>query len=225
MGGFGQYALASDALSVRFVTPLSWDECALVEPMAASLHATALAGITAGARILVVGAGVMGLGIVYFARRMGAGPIAAVARSDGRAGLARLMGADHFLKQGEDLPPRSTEALGGMPDIVFDTAGVAGVIDQAVLCVRRAGMVVAAALPLMPDKVHHIPAAFKEVRIQYAMAYSLEEFRTTARILSEENVPLRHLATDTVGLDAFPDRFEALRTSTGQCKVLLDPWA
>src|SRR5437899_1385521 len=82
-----------------------------------------VAGMRAGARVLVLGASAMGVGVVFWTRRLGAGRIVASARSEWREPLALGMGADEYLTGGDDLPERVVAALGGPPDIVFECAG------------------------------------------------------------------------------------------------------
>src|SRR5690606_36836680 len=55
---------------------LSFDELALVEPLAIGAHGVRRAGVTAGDFVLVVGAGPIGLGRMEFARIAGAKVIA-----------------------------------------------------------------------------------------------------------------------------------------------------
>ena len=62
-----------------------------------------MAEMKPNARVLVIGAGPIALGTIYWARRLGAGPIAVTASSTRRAPLAMKMGATTFLTPGGDL--------------------------------------------------------------------------------------------------------------------------
>ncbi|MGE3744544.1 MAG: alcohol dehydrogenase catalytic domain-containing protein [Sphingomonadaceae bacterium] len=224
MGGYAQYATAHEQFSVRLPTVLTDDQGALIEPMATSLHAVTLAQVRPGARILVIGAGPIGLGIVYFLRRLGAGPIVAVTRSRRRRDTMLAMGADHFLIQGDDLAAQADDLLGGPPEIVFDAAGVPGIINQAIACVEPTGLIVAAGMAQTPEPTHHAAAAMKEIRIQYVMSYELRDFELVCRYLIEPNSLLNRLASDWVELDVFPDAFERLRSKSALGKVIVRPW-
>lgn len=136
MGGFAEYGLAHERFSVRLPEGLTAADGALVEPLATSLRTVIVAGISPGDRVLVLGAGALGLGVAFLARMMGASRIAAVARTDAKAESAVRMGVDHFLTQGEDMAAQAADLLGGYPDVVFETAGVPGLIDQAIACAR-----------------------------------------------------------------------------------------
>ncbi|TLX70627.1 alcohol dehydrogenase [Pseudomonas nicosulfuronedens] len=223
-GAFAQYTLATERESVKLPTSLSLADGALVEPLAVGLHGVALAQMAPGARVLVLGAGPIGLATVFWARRLGAGAIAVSAASRRREPLAREMGADAFLDP-ELAPEQAAQAaLGGAPDLVFECAGAPGLIAQAVGAVRSRGTVVVLGCCSVPDTF--VPAAglFKEVRLQFANTYSVAQFEHVARTLDAGHLEPRAMVTDTVGLQALPATFEALRERTAQCKVLLDPW-
>lgn len=224
MGGFAQYGIAHENSSVRLPQALSYDEGALIEPLSSSFHAVVSAPVTPGARVLVLGSGAIGMGVIYFARRVGAGRIVAVSRGDTRREMALAMGADHYLTQRETLADEAATLLNGPPDIVFDTAGVAGVLNQALGCVRPEGTVVVAGMPLPPDPDFHVAAMMKCLRVHYSMAYELHDFQIVADLLAQPGTPLKNMVTDWSSLENFPDAFEALRTRTTQLKLMLRPW-
>lgn len=224
-GGFGQYALAKAHAAIRLPRSLSLADGALVEPLAVGLHGVALAGLAPGARVLVQGAGAIGLAAAYWARHLGAGRIAMTARSARGEAYAGNMGVDHFLVAGTDLQQRVDAALGGPPEAVFECAGVPGMVAQAVNLVRPRGTVVILGNCMLPDTFHPAQAMFKQVRIQGSMVYSLREFETVAAVLDAGHVEPRSMVSDTVSYAQLPQAFEALRRPGAQCKVLLDPWA
>jgi (R,R)-butanediol dehydrogenase/meso-butanediol dehydrogenase/diacetyl reductase len=224
-GGFGQYALAKAHAAIRLPRSLSLADGALVEPLAVGLHGVALAGLAPGARVLVQGAGAIGLAAAFWARRLGAGRIAMTARSTRGEPFAGNMGVDHFLLAGEDLQVRVNAALGGAPEVVFECVGVPGMVAQAVNLVRPRGTVVILGNCMLPDTFYPAQAMFKQVRIQGSMVYSLREFETVAAVLDDGHVEPRSMVTGTVSYAELPQAFEALRRPGTQCKLMLDPWA
>jgi (R,R)-butanediol dehydrogenase/meso-butanediol dehydrogenase/diacetyl reductase len=92
-GGYGQYSLAAQQQCLRLPSTVSLEDGALVEPLAVGLHGVVLAGMQPGDRVLVIGAGPIGLAATFWARRLGAGRIAVTASSARRAPLARQIGA------------------------------------------------------------------------------------------------------------------------------------
>jgi len=224
-GGFGQYAIAKAHASIKLPNSLSLEDGALVEPLAVSLHGVSLAQLAPGARVLVQGAGAIGLGAAYWSKRLGAGKVAVTARSNRGESFAMQMGADVFISGEDDLPRRVTEALGGPPDVIFECVGVPGMIAQAVNLVRARGTVVILGNCMLPDTFYPAQAMFKQVRLQGSMVYSVQEFETVARSLDAGHVEPRAMVTETIGYDQLPETFEALRGRHHQCKVMVAPWA
>jgi 2-desacetyl-2-hydroxyethyl bacteriochlorophyllide A dehydrogenase len=180
-----------------------------------------------GDRVLVVGAGPIGLAALYWAKRAGAGRVAVTASSNRREALALSMGADAFVtpEEGRSLARGSAQALGGSADIVLECVGVPGMLDLSVSCVRRGGTVLVLGFCMEPELFRASAAMTREAKLQFAILYSREEFQICVDALDAGAVSPRAMITDVVSLDDLPTAFEALRSRTTQCKVLIDPSA
>jgi (R,R)-butanediol dehydrogenase/meso-butanediol dehydrogenase/diacetyl reductase len=118
----------------------------------------------------------------------------------------------------------AADALDGPADIVFECAGQTGLIARAIDCVKPQGDVVVLGFCTVPDQFVPAQAVWKEVRIQFAVTYSMQEFAHVANVFDAGHVEPRMMITDRVSLDALPDAFEALRHRSTQCKVMVNPW-
>lgn len=76
---------------------------------------------------------------------------------------------------------------------------------------------------LQPEPILPALCAFKEVRLQFSLAYSEAEFAETARAFDAGGVRPEILVSEVVGLDALPAIFERMRTGGGGLKVQVDP--
>nr|WP_315245340.1 alcohol dehydrogenase catalytic domain-containing protein [uncultured Albidiferax sp.] len=224
-GGYAQYA----AVAARQCRKLPWGisaaDGALAEPLAVALHGVGQAGLKPGDRVLVVGAGAIGLAVAFWARRMGA---AAVAMSDvhlHQAERAMALGASAFLKADEDLAAQVRDHLGGEPDVVFECVGKPGLIDHCIGLVRPRGTVVVLGLCTARDHFDAFRAISKEVRIVMSVFFNMREFHTAIDALDGGRYAPQALISETIALGDLPTAFEALRQRTTQCKVLVDPFA
>ena len=112
---------------------LSYDELALVEPLAIGAHGVRRAGVTRDERVLVVGAGPIGLGTMEFARIAGGSVIAMDINDD------RLRFCREKLQVGDTVNPAKEDALeklkaitgGDMPTVVIDATGSLKAINNA----------------------------------------------------------------------------------------------
>jgi threonine dehydrogenase-like Zn-dependent dehydrogenase len=226
MGGkaFAQYTIAGQGECLKLPDGVSFAQGALIEPIAVGLHGASLPALTPRMRVLVLGAGPIGLGAIFWARRFGAGAVAAAARSTRRRELALSLGATSFLTTGADLPERANAELGGPPDVVFEAVGGTGMIEQAANCVGARGSVIVLGACWTPDPWMPATALFKEVRVQFSMMYGTRDYELTADVLRSGESALSTMITGTVSLDDFPAAFEALRTRGAQVKLMLDPW-
>ena len=96
-GGYGEFVLIDARMAVRLPDGMDHDAGALVEPLASALRGIGRMALAPGARVAIVGGGAIGLGAAYWARRLGAGPIAIIACSRRSEGLAAEMGADGLI--------------------------------------------------------------------------------------------------------------------------------
>ncbi|MEU1183972.1 NAD(P)-dependent alcohol dehydrogenase [Streptomyces sp. NPDC005820] len=98
--------------------------------------------VRAGSRVVVFGAGGVGLAAVMAAKVAGAATIVAVDLHQNRLDLAQELGATHVLPAGgEDVPRRLRKLTGGGADYVLDTTGVPEVIRDGVDSLRVRGTV------------------------------------------------------------------------------------
>ncbi len=223
-GGYGQFSSVAEHQCVRMPAGVSLTDGALVEPLAVGLHAVNVSGLKSGARVLVIGAGPIGLAVVFWARRMGAGKIACTASSTRRAELAMEMGASVFVEPSDTPVEDVNRALGGAPEIVFECVGIPGLIQRSVDHVTSRGTVVIAGLCTTPDTINPFWVVNKEVRLQPSAFYDVRDFETTLDVLDAGILTPHQMVTDEVSLSAMPQAFEALKHRTHQCKVMVNPW-
>ena len=227
-GSFSQYALAGERECAILAPEVDDTDGALIEPLAVGLHGVRLAEIPVGARVLVLGAGAIGLAAAFWARRLGAGRVVVTARSDRRGAIAKAMGAHAFVAQkglsDEEAGQAFNAALGGEPDIIIEAVGMGGVIAKAVNWVKMRGTIVSLGFFGEPDPIIPAVCMWKQVRIQFSMVYDLTDFQYVANVLATDHTP-RAMITDTVALASLASKFEAMRAPTStDCKVMLDPW-
>jgi len=220
-GGYGEFAVTTERQCMPLPVSTSLADGALIEPLAVALHGVNLSGLGRGDRVLVLGAGPIGLSAAFWARRRGAGTVVVQDITPWQAERARLMGATDFVCEEDDPVAAGLRALGGPADRVFECVGLPGLIAQSVEMVRVKGTVVILGLCTQPDTFVPFKALAKEARLQTSAFFRLDEYQEALDVLDAGAVEPRHLITDTVQLEDVPATFEALRRRTRQCKVLI----
>lgn len=194
---------------------------ALAEPTAVGMHCIVRSGLKPGERVLILGAGPIGLLVAFWARRMGAGQVIVADINDHQAQRAHDMGASDFVISGPGLD-QVLARHGGPPDIVFECVGKKGLIDAAIGHVRVHGRVIGVGLCVGGDQWDPFAALSKEVTIIMSAFFNMHEFAAAIDTLAGGAFSPLSLVTDRVSLASVPETFAALHHRTTQCKVLID---
>jgi threonine dehydrogenase-like Zn-dependent dehydrogenase len=74
------------------------------------------------------------------------------------------------------------------------------------------------------DRQQPLLAIFKELSVQYVLAYTVDEFAVALKLLADGDVDGKALITGTIGLDGVADAFEDLAKPRQHIKVVIEPW-
>ncbi|NJP67847.1 zinc-dependent alcohol dehydrogenase [Streptomyces spiramenti] len=197
-------------------------QAALVEPLATPVHAVAKAGDLTGRTVLVLGAGPIGLLLVIAARLAGARRVVVTDLLAAKRDRARRLGADAVLPaDGEDLPARVADALGGPADVVFDCVARASSIGQAVDSVAKGGHVVVVGVGAPgPTPVRLDLVQDRELRIEGTLMYTADDYRRAMEIIGSGAVDAAEIVTATFPLAEAAAAFAAA-SDPAHVKVLV----
>lgn len=123
-GGMREYLVVPDYSLVKS-EGLSWDELALVEPLAIGAHAIRRAGVEKNDVVLVIGAGPIGLGTMEFARIAGATVIAMDINPQRLTFCKEKLNVAHIVNAADTDAIEQIKAItqGDMADVVIDCTG------------------------------------------------------------------------------------------------------
>ncbi|MFM2073026.1 MAG: hypothetical protein RLZZ623_3290 [Actinomycetota bacterium] len=220
-GGFSEFVVAGDRETFRIPDHLGFDLGALVEPLAIGLHTVQRARLTGLERVLVMGAGPIGLAVVAWLRSMG---VAAVVVSDpvpARRGLALACGAQAATDPGADDVIREFRVeCGSKPAVIFDCAG--GRVGEAVSLAGRDGKIVVAGYHASHVPIDTQQALVKELDIVFTSWYTSAEFAHTIDAVARDRLQIDRMITHRITLDELPTMYAALKQPSDQGKVLID---
>jgi 2-desacetyl-2-hydroxyethyl bacteriochlorophyllide A dehydrogenase len=131
-GGMAEY-FSVPSSSLIHGDDLSYDELALVEPLAIGAHGVARAGIKPGEFVLIIGAGPIGLGAIEFARIAG-GKVIVMDLNEGRLEFCRRnLNINYTVNAlSSDSLSQIKQITGGdMPTVVIDATGSQKAINNA----------------------------------------------------------------------------------------------
>ena len=142
-GALTNYITHPESLTYKLPDNMDTMEGALVEPAAVGMHAAMEADVKPGKKIVILGAGCIGLMTLQACRVMGATEIVVVDMIEKRLDMAAKLGAMETINGGkEDTVARAKEILGDLgADIVFETAGARATAAQTTKLVMRGGRI------------------------------------------------------------------------------------
>lgn len=225
-GGYAERVRIRASQALRLPEALGFEDGALLEPLAVGAHAVALARLPRGARVLVIGAGPIGLAVAAFARcEAGAAHVVVAEPAEGRRARALAVGATAVTgaTAAEAVRAGFAAAAGGPPDVIFECVGIPGLLQRSIEIAPPHGRIVVVGVCMEEDRLRPRLAIRKEIALQFAFAYTRADFDTAIRHLTAGTVRARDFVTSVIGLDALPATFEALRRPGTEVKVLVHP--
>jgi L-iditol 2-dehydrogenase len=197
---------------------------ALSEPLAVAVHAIRLAPLERGARVLVLGAGTIGLMGVLAARAAGAGEVVATARRPQQREAALRLGASRVFAD-DDRAGLETFARASPIDLVLETVGgTADTLATAVAAARPGGTICVLGVFFGAPPLPAARLLVKELTLKGSMVYNRRhgraDFEVVQDLLTAEHERLEGLVTHRVPLDDVARAFAvAADKSSGSIKV------
>ena len=213
------FVVARDRLH-RVPDGMADELAALVEPLATPVHAVRKAGVRAGSRVAVLGAGPIGLLVLVASRAAGAEVVVVTDVLPGKLDRARHLGADEALRaDAPDLVERAAAVLQGA-DVVFDCVASAGSMAQAVELVDKGGTVMVVGIAAGPTSIPLHLVQDREISVIGSLMYVREDVERAIALLSSGAVAADELVTAVYPLDRAAEAFAA-SADPQQVKVLV----
>ncbi|MGQ9622849.1 MAG: NAD(P)-dependent alcohol dehydrogenase [Candidatus Caldatribacteriaceae bacterium] len=150
-GTFCEYVVHPAHFTYPIASHVSFEEAALVEPLAVGMYATWRARVKPGDLAIVLGSGPIGLVTLEALLARGVTEVIAVDVVEKRLEKAKEIGAQHVINaQKEDVREKVLSLTHGKGvDVVFETAGSVVTTQLTVELAKRGGKVILVGLPSM----------------------------------------------------------------------------
>lgn len=246
-GGFAELLPAHRSMVTPVPDALTDEVAVLADPFAVSLHAVLHSPPPEGGRVLVYGAGALGLGTVAILRSLyPTVDVVAVARWPAQAEQAERQGAtvvdpdpegviDHLARTAGTV---RLDPWGGLPvlhpgavDVVYDTVGSPQTVEVGIRVLRARGTLSLTGVS-SPGRFEWTPWYFKELRLVGSNAFGIEEVDGVRRggidhyldLAVSGRIDGSAMLTHRFGLDRWRDAFVALadQGASGAVKTAFD---
>ncbi|MFH0520045.1 NAD(P)-dependent alcohol dehydrogenase [Streptomyces sp. M41] len=195
-GALCEYVAVDEDFAHPVPEPLTAETAALLEPLSVGVWASRKGRITPGSRVLVTGAGPIGLVAVQTARAFGATEVVVTDIAPHRLDLAIRLGATATV----DVRETPLADTGYEPDVLLECSGVPAVVDEAIRTVGRAGRAVLVGMggDRVPLPLAHVQNFEIEVTGTFRYAGT---WPTAIALAASGDVRLDRLVTHRFGLE------------------------
>ena len=218
------FAIDADKVDV-IPDAMSYDEAAMIEPLAVTVHAARRFRELKGARVCILGCGPIGILLVQTCKALGAAKVMVTDVSDYRLALARSLGADcAYNTRSMEFSAAIQDAFGSdKADVIYDCAGNDATMDQAIQNSRKGSSIILVAV--FAEKAHVDLAKLNdsELTLDTSMMYRHEDYVEALRIVAEGKVQLKPLMSRHFAFRDFQQAYQYIdnnREST--MKVIID---
>lgn len=205
---------------------VSMEEGALLEPLACAVYAARRADIYLGCKVIIFGAGPIGLVSLIAAKAMGATRtvVLDLSRVQHRLDLAKKLGATGTVAitkddKEDDIIRKIDEVLGGPADRVLECTGSQPGMRIAIRATRNAGRICLVGLGNADVQLPMVDAISREIEITTSMRYN-HDFPATLEIVASGYVDVKPLVSHHFDLKQVKEAFRVAGAGEG-IKVMI----
>ena len=231
-GGFTPRLLVRDVADgnlFRIPDGLAFDQAALAEPLGVGMNAVNQAEVQPGEKVVIFGAGPIGLAAVATLHDRGVEDVIAVDLSARRLEIARQLGARATLDASQEDPWQRIRQLHGESpvlgapmagsDAYIEASGAARVIPQIIQQAKGGARLAVVALH-EERPVNFLLVMMKQLTLRGAMEYP-DDYNDSIELLARRD--LSPMISHRFPLDRFPEAFATARDPQAGAKVLVLP--
>ena len=229
--GFQTTGTASEYFAVdeAKVTPLpqkmTYDEGAMIEPLAVTVHAVKRFADIKGAKVVILGCGPIGLLLMQAVKAFGAAEVMMTDVSEYRLELARSLGANFVVNtMKKDFGEALVETFGpDKADVMYDCAGNDITMNQAIQNARKGSVIILVAVFGKMANVDLAKLNDSELDLNTTMMYRHEDYVEAIRLVENGKVALKPLMSNHFAFLDFQKAYEYIDANQEKTmKVLID---
>jgi len=220
-GGFAEYVSVPLDLIVKFSDRLSFDQGALIEPLAVAVHALEMAGKPEWKNAVVVGCGPIGLLVALCLQNAGIENLLLCDISPQRVKRAAGLNFQAINSADVNLMDRVMEMTDGEgADIVFECAGSAPAALQMCDLVRPRAKIVMVSVHKEPHPVDLRAITFKEISLIGTRVYTRRDFHRAVQMMPD--LPYQDVISHRIDLERGAEGFAIMGQAADACKVIIN---
>ncbi len=224
-GAFAEFVAVPEHILYKIPDNVSYEEAAMVEPVAVAAHALNVSSFSFGDSVMVVGAGMIGCFVIRLLKLAGAGKIIAVDTDANKAKLAEDFGADLFINPLTEEIEKivSNETNGRGVDLAMEVVGNTQAINTAIQNTRKGGSVTLIGNLSAKAEVPLQQIVTRQIRLQGSCAIC-GEYEEVLSMMQRGTIDVKPMLSKVAPLSEGADWFRRLyEKEKGLNKVILVP--
>jgi L-iditol 2-dehydrogenase len=209
-GSIARYHTHAADFCFKLPDHVSYEEGAFCEPLSVGVHACRRAGVSIGAKVLITGAGPIGLVSMLAAKAMGADSIILTDISQSRLDFAKQVGATYVLLADNDpqvTAKRVVETLGSQPNISIECSGAESSIQTTFYATISGGVVVLVGLGRPLASLPIVNADIREIDIRGVFRYA-NCYPASLSLIASGRIDVKPLITHRYNINESVQAFE-----------------
>ena len=228
--GFGDMYIAPESQLLKVDNEITNDQAVLVEPFSVSLHAVLKHIPKPKDKVLVIGAGMIGLNVIQFVKLYQPKcKIYVLEKNKNKYDFARKLGADEFLSgdtyeavaeatSGKLYVRGKNKMIMGGFDIIYDCVGKGTFFNDTLRWLKAQGTLVKIGYQMTPTTFDETPIWWQGLNIIGSDSHGMEEvngekitsFELVMRLMKEKKITTKGFITHRFKLDNYKEAFKLL---------------
>jgi Threonine dehydrogenase and related Zn-dependent dehydrogenases len=201
------FTIAADRV-IPLPDDLDDDWAALIEPLSTPVHAVRRAGDLNGKRVVVIGAGPIGLFTAIAALDAGAAKVVVADLLESKRARAERLGAHgSFDSSAPDAAEQAVAALGGKAHVVFDCVSRESTVALAIAALDKGGSLMTVGVPAGRTLIDLDLVQDRELTIMGNLMYVRDDVLHAIELLRRHPFPFEEVVTATFDLDHADEAF------------------
>lgn len=222
-GAFQQY-MVTEERCVYDIGNLTFTEASMIEPLACVLHGHDKARPDFGDKILILGAGPIGLMHLQVCKNDGASLVAVADIKEEQLELAREFGADYTVLNDKSAGEEFRKIARDGFDLIIDCTGVPKVIENIIPYLANEGRLLFFGVCPADKKINISPYEIYQRELRFIGSNSLKKtFYSAMCQLQNGKVKIDGLLGDRITLDKLPEQLKLFAEKKTKLKTIVYP--
>ncbi|KAF2668429.1 hypothetical protein BT63DRAFT_433226 [Microthyrium microscopicum] len=229
-GTLAKYFRVPEDFCYKLPEHASLEEGALMEPTSVAVHVCKLIGVEPGKKVVIFGAGPVGLLSCAVAKALGATTIVSVDINEDRVKFAQEYAASHVFRPSKDDDAETNAknlveqcGLGLGADAVIDATGAPPCIQMGIHVLRAGGVYCQAGMGAPEVNFPIMTMCSKELTVKGCFRYGPGDYAMAVNLLSSGAIDVKKLITRKVKFEEAEEAFKDVKAGKGIKSLIAGP--